>query len=1161
MSQNNDNELEAKILGQKVIDNRSVKMLDALRFFLNKKDIRSLDMAVGYFYISGALMLKEEFIDFMDRKNGRIRILMGNQTDKITTSVLDQKKDYFLHMIEESKRDVSEISNLDFLEEFEGWLENGQIEVKVYTGDANYFHAKSYLFANYQDSSTGDAIVGSSNFSRSGLEGNTELNVFTSDAFYPLHRWYTSLWLSDEVEQFSSELINIVKDRVPEKKTKPRYQTVKKTYYDYANIFAKPFTELDESKDWVKDLYPHQRSGVVAIKDKLDTFDTAVLCDGVGLGKTRTAAGVMRLYLESENVCRILLLVDTKLRAQWEDELKAVGVDKNSCTFMSRDKFASLQYSEIDKMNYTLVVIDEAHLGFKNNNTQAYRKMYHLREGNPGIKGLLLTATPWNNRREDVVNLGVLFLNQDAIPNDREYKQYMLIGGISNKVVTSIAKSDLAFNQFWTDLFLQRTRKTYGGKNVTFPHREFPTVDIMYEPKKDEIFSDNFDTIVKLHFPYMDPIKYIGGMEKEDIGGKQLKLVLLKRADSSWYAYRNSLVKIISRLNELEKHLNYIQSDEDGVLSRFKEYLAEKYNISNQSGIDLLFDSEDSEDSEEVDKHTTLSRAKRWQYLANMSNVIENISLDQANNAVERMRADLNQDKFVVKDLIERLDEAYSRHDEKIEKISELVKKELDEGHKVIVVSQFADTVKYYYNYLYNFLNGETNDRKKVKYPMGIVTGGSDQNIVNHINKDIRMSKKEIIGRFSPKSKKQTELLKPEEEINLLVGTDTISTGQNLQDAVTLMNIDLPYNPMQLEQRIGRIDRPRDELHKDKKNIYIYTFPVYASIDGQLKMSERLGRKIEGAVSDTEFDNPVLPEYQEYLKNAKKLRGKAVEQMLNDTLSRTIYNAGMQAEEHSEEYKESNKRMYQFKANGAVSSVTNALIPNYSFSEGYADSIAVVKVTFRDVNGSEISTDNIVVNLSKSKVATITEGEHNIYDEIGHDYETETHSSLKITDARSLIDETNQVIANVVATQVDKYNEEIETLSKNVNNLKDSVSQKAALNIWNSTKDPNKLNMIMSQLKKADLQPEEVGPIAQFIGTIGPDDDVYPIVQVIAADVNQFWMHLTDYKKMFSQENLEEADKLQKSMRKVDARKADSSNTDTKVIAANIVIDQVLNLD
>ncbi|TXJ87807.1 type III restriction endonuclease subunit R [Lactobacillus delbrueckii] len=1028
MSQTNEKELEKKILGQKVIDNRKVKMLDAIKFFLKKPDTKSLDMAVGYFYISGALMLKDEFIDFMDRKNGKMRILMGNQTDKVTASVLGKEKNYFAYMIEKSKKDVSEISDSDFLNRFEGWLKNGQIEVKVYTGDANYFHAKSYLFASYQDSTTGAAIVGSSNFSRKGLEGNTELNVFTSDAFYPLHTWYTDLWLSEnEVEQFSVELINIVKDKLPRKKIRHRYQSVKKTYFDYANLFAKPFTELDETKDWVKDLYPHQRSGVISIKDKLDSFSTAVLADGVGLGKTRTAAGVMRLYLESENVCRILLMVDAKLRNQWEDELRAVGVSPDSCTFMTRDKFVGLPLSEIDKMRYTLVVIDEAHLGFKNNNTRAYHKMLYLKQNNPGIKGLLLTATPWNNRRDDVINLGLLFLNQDAVPNDREYKQYMLIGGVSNKVVKRIARSDLAFNQFWTDLFLQRTRKTYGGKNVTFPHREFPTVDIKYEPNKDEIFSDNFETITKLSFPYMDPIRYASSLYKEDIGGKQLRLILLKRADSSWYAYKNSLIKITNRLNELEYHLDYIEQDESDGLNRFKQYLFDKYRIDDPDSEELLAE---LGKPEEDDEHSILSRVRRRQYMENMYELIDSIKPETARNAISAMRTDASRDRQIISDLIQRLDSAYSRHDEKIEKIGELVKQELDEGHKVIVVSQFADTVEYYYAYLYKYLNGNSESEENIKYPMGVITGGSSKNNINHINKDIKLSKKKILERFSPKSKRQTELLDPEKEINLLIGTDTISTGQNLQDAVTLMNIDLPYNPMQLEQRIGRIDRPRDEAHKDKKNIFIYTFPIYASIDSQLKMSERLGTKMIGVLSDTEFDNPVLPEYKDYLIHAKKMRGKAVEKMLNDTLDRTIYDAGMQAEEHSEDYREANKRMYQFKENGTVQANTATVIPNYSFSEGQDDSIAVVKVTYRDVNDIDISTENVVVDLTQRKISTITNGEKNIYNEIGNDYEN--NSVLQPSDAKALVNDAGQVINTAVEQLVKKYNKRIDTLNQNV---------------------------------------------------------------------------------------------------------------------------------
>src|SRR5699024_873228 len=99
------------------------------------------------------------------------------------------------------------ISDKAFLGKVREWVDAGRIEVKVYTGDANYFHAKSYLFASTLNSDRGTAIVGSSNFSRAGLEGNTELNVLTQDGFFALHNWYNELWLSNkEVTDFSPDL-------------------------------------------------------------------------------------------------------------------------------------------------------------------------------------------------------------------------------------------------------------------------------------------------------------------------------------------------------------------------------------------------------------------------------------------------------------------------------------------------------------------------------------------------------------------------------------------------------------------------------------------------------------------------------------------------------------------------------------------------------------------------------------------------------------------------------------------------------------------------------------------------------------------------------------------------------------------------------------------
>lgn len=1164
------NDIAKSLYSRKVIDNRELSMLDAIKFLLSEENTKSLDMAVGYFYISGMLLLKDEFIDFMDKRNGKIRILMGNQTDKQTVTSLDKDStqedlvknglNYYKHLVQQSDSDVSKIDDIEFLTRVKEWLDQKRIEVKVYVGEANYFHAKSYLFASSQEAVNGTAIVGSSNFSRNGLQGNTELNVLSQDSYYPLHEWYSNLWLSDdETAVFSPELIKLVTNKLPIVERVMNFQPVKKTYYDFAGIYAKPYTNLNiETTPWAVNLYPHQQSGVVAIKHKLDTFGTAILADGVGLGKTRTTAGIIKLYLQIENVNKVLIVADKKLKVQWQEELAILGIHNNSYDYTSREKFIRLSNSEIKKLKYTLVVIDEAHMGFKNNNTRAYQKMMILKKANPDLKGLLLTATPWNNKREDVINIGTLFLDIDAIPNDRNYKQYLLLAGKTNKAVRGIAGDDVAFNQLWADLFLQRTRKTYGGKNVKFPNRKFPTVDIRYEPRKDQIFSDNFDTIVDLSFPYMDPIKYVIDSKREDVGGKKLKLMLLKRADSSWVAYKKSLESIIDRLNLLNDNLNKMGIS-GNIKGDFKAFLGDYYGLSDYAvNLNLaIFDVKKLQkiDDEDEDEEIANSRRRKQVYLENITDIINKISTRKAESAVEKMKVAANRDLSTLNALLAKLNKAYEKHDEKIEEVSRLVQEELSKKHKVILVSQFIDTVSYYYDELYTRLNDKNNPVR-----MGMVTGGANNgaNSGNKINQISGVSKKEVLDRFSPQSKNRMDLFNTDEEINVLVGTDAISTGQNLQDAVTLMNLDLPYNPMQLEQRIGRIDRPRKQ--NDDRDIYIYTFPVYTAIDSQLKMTERLGTKMKGAIDDTEFDNVVLPEYIEYLKNAKKKDLQAVETMLDTTLDKITYNSGMNAEEHTDQYEKANKRMYDFRTNGTVVSKSIKL-ENVSFSDGKSNSIAVIKVTYRDVNDEFLSKEEFIINLDDKKVTTVTDGENSLYNEITHDYEL--NHKLLLSDAKEIVNKKKSILEEVVKNLVDKYNNQLGSLEKNVDNLQDKIAKGAANKLMDSAKDINNRDKIISILNKANIDPSKLGLIINYIETITPEDEeLYAIVKEINQSVDNFWFQLDsgnlkyrelfDPNKLFNSDTVEFAETLNAARKDLNTRQADIKNTTFEVILENI---------
>ena len=1152
-----DTTFERQLFSRKVIDNRKVFMTDAMKYLLKRPEYRELDVAVGYFYISGLLLLKNEFLDFMDKRNGHFRILMGNETNGATVNILDKTRfqSYDQLIYEKTSNDAKTVSDKEFLGKVAHWIDEGRIEVKIYTGDANYFHAKSYLFASSLESERGTAIVGSSNFSKAGLQGNTELNVLTEDGFYALHSWYNDLWLSDdEVSDFSPELIKIVRANGA-KSVLQEYKPVKETYYDFANMYGKPYAELDKSKEWVKGLFAHQRSGIINVKEKLDSLDTAVLSDGVGLGKTRTAAGVIRLYLASQAVNNIMVVADTKLKNQWHDELNAVGVKTTDYSFISRQKLVTFPYHKLKDNKFTLLVIDEAHLGFKNNNTEAYHKVAYMKANNPQLKGLMLTATPWNNQREDVINIGSLFLNVDAIPNDRRYKQYFLLSPnrITNKVVKSLAADDQAFKQFWSDIYLQRTRKTYGGQGAKFPQRNFPSVDIAYEPRKNEIFSNNFDTIADLKFPYQDPIKYVDD-SKEELGAKQLKMMLLKRADSSWKAFADSLQHIVDKLEKLKRQyldpMSYLKGKE--LLVHYQGFLDRAYRITEyeeKNDLGLFEDLQQSESQTPESDQTITSRIRKKRYVESLRAQIDNLKTRKAQNAVNKMIADCNNDLATLKTLITNLKQAYSKVDEKVDKIIECIDKERSQGHKIILISQFADTVEYYYDKLYSHYNSSD-----ITLPMGMITGAvndSKNGMAVKINSD-PSTKKEVLDHFSPKSKNHPELIEEGSVIDLVVGTDTISTGQNLQDAVTLMTIDLPYNPMTLEQRIGRIDRP---LPRGSKNdqIYIYTFPIYQSINSQLKMMKRLGNKMEGVLNDTEFDNVVLPQYEDYLKDITAKKKNAVKIMLDKTDDQLLNHTDFSSEKHSEAYQEANKRMYNFKVN-QLKPLPHPLIPNYSFSKGSRDhSVLVVEIEFRDVNDSYLGRERLLINPSTSKKIGVVDAERSLNEEINDDW----HNTALLPKDKAMlaIADAKQSAKKVILQRIKLYNKQHKFFAENTKSLTNSTSRTASRRLIESaTSDEKTEEEVKEKLKAVGIDPMELGNIAKYIRTIDKDDDLFPIVKEIASNPEEFWLNLDDYVKFFNSEVISEAEHVGKNIKKNDTRQADIDKTQYRVIVGNIVI-------
>lgn len=1073
----------------RVIDNRSVRMDEALSELLCKAT--RLDMAVGYFYISGFELIRKAFRSMIEKPESNVCILMGNETNVLTSEVLTSG----IKPMEMVLKDIEEqaIQNKEQFEEFAQWMREGKIQVRIYTGKANYFHAKSYLLQRDEYGHEGYVIVGSSNFSRSGLTANTELNTMSQDNYRALRRWFTEIWNSSEVTDFSPELLRVINQKILHDENE-QYLPARLTYLEFARQYAKPPLKLSNA-EYLKDLYPHQKNGVSEIFNRLKVYGTALLCDGVGLGKTRTAAATIREL----GMPKTLIVVSSKLKLQWEDELGSVGIFAKDVRFISKEMIARMSAVELREFSqYELIVIDEAHQGLKSGGSKLYRNIEYIQKNaKHHILGLLLTATPWNNSRRDIFYLGRLFLNTSQISPSRPYAEYIRYA--SKKAAIAFEANDEAFQAFWEDLYLQRTRKTYGGKEVTFAKREFPTVEVVYEPGKQNAFEANYERISKLRLPYMNPLRYLGGQDDE-FASDRLKLLFLKRADSSWRAFESTLINIEDKLKQLLSDLKDIQLHENEITKRFHLWISDSYGLIDRyddllgmAGIDLQEDLTDFE---------LASRENKQRYVRRLEERINTIDKRKAIKLIALLIRDAESDLNDLESIHLDFSGAFNRKDEKYEVVRNTLKNKLESGEKVLLITQFRDTALDYFN-------------KFVKDPIlkgiriGLVTGLQDDSTIGlGITKH---TKEEILKRFSPRSKKVHEYIGSEDELDVVIGTETLSVGQNLQDARILMNLDLPYNPMVLEQRIGRIDRPRSngQVHV----VEIYTFPSMPVIEAELKMTERLRKKIEGVIKDTRFDDLVLPEYEEFLKRVLKERsgtGSAVGEMVNKAVEKQT--VPVEAKTHSAEYVLAQSRLWKILQSSSQLIMPNKVIDESASYKNGGAKVGIIKTELRDVNGNHIQTIKAPFVLDDQPFEDFIEVERHWYRAL-NGYARNTRDLPK-EKAKSAKKDLQPILEEINKRRIEEHNQRIKVVKEIEERIVETKSKQVAASIVSEVKGNNR-SQILECLKRVNFSPKDVKPLAQAIEYINSRDPQFQDVLDLHQNIKLLWNDFAYYYDRF----------------------------------------------
>jgi len=845
-----------------LVDNSSPEL--SVKKYLNEWcDIsRQMDIATGYFEIGGLLELDGKWQNLE-----KIRIILGSEVTKRTREIIEETKKYFLKVIDKSIEDEKEKNEfLSGVPSILDALKSRKIECHVF--DKNKFHAKAFItyfredyhrqFPSSMNVPSGYALVGSSNFTGAGLTKNIELDVQIAHNVEALQEWFDKHW--DEAVDITDAVLSTIENHCKEYLP---YQVYLKSIYDYFKNYEQTVSDWEKNESLVyPQLSQYQRDGYNTLLRIAEKYRGAFLCDGVGLGKTYVGMMLIErlVYKEHKNVA-LIVPAATRLPV-WEaainrympdliDGYMAFKIYNHSEILLSKfeKKMKQIAYQA------DCIIIDEAH-HFRNRTSGRYRKLFDIIGEGKKKQLFMLTATPINNSFLDLQHQIELFTQRDdtffAIP---PLGIHSLKGRIKtmetqlNKIAVTgdapiEAEQILKGEALVRELVVQRSRAfvkksltASEGAEVLFPERAAPNV-AAYSLKASygkliDDFVHSFDrkdasgrkvTILSLavYSPYEDAY-YKGDKSKIDDfkQGRQaqivnlIRILLLKRFESSASAFEETCIRIFVRLRKFmddykeygnERAIERFYQHQDRVIEHISKFIAENAPYTEEELEDDLPD-------------------YVWE--------AEEEKFDINDFDISAMIQETLSDLEVLSDFIEDLMGIEPSKDDKLNALKKLLKEDKRLiGKKVIVFSEFRSTARYI----------ERELRKAGFTGMFELDGQSN------------VDRREIIERFAPyyngKSSKEIK-----DEIQLLISTDVLAEGLNLQDATCLINYELHWNPVRLMQRIGRVDRRRsreteDALLKDhpqdlteRNTIYFWNFLPPSELEDLLSLYKRVSQK------------------------------------------------------------------------------------------------------------------------------------------------------------------------------------------------------------------------------------------------------------------------------------------------------------------------------
>lgn len=736
---------------------------------------------------------------------------------------------------------------------------------------AGLMHGKLY---HVHDGKRDHALVGSSNFTIKGLglidEPNIELNLIVdSDRDRDdLLAWFNEIW-SDE--DLTEDVRNEVLERLEKlyRHNSPEFVYFKTLYHLFSQFLADQTVEEEKLNDarfsetaiW-KMLFEFQRDGVKAVRSKLDRYGGCILADSVGLGKTFVALAIIK-WFELRNQ-RVLVLCPKKLRDNWTEflvqnnrETNPLLADRFSYTVLSHTdltrvsgKVGDINLGSFNWGNYDLVVIDESHnfrtasRGKSNGDGSDYRPSRYERLIDDVIgsgiktKVLMLSATPVNNDLSDLkgqldlvlaskpdafLDLGISNLAGVIGDARRKFKDWLKAGGKDRDGL--IARLPPTLFSLLDGVTIARSRRHverhYASAMAAighFPERERPESIFAQIDTQGEFpaFAHVHDEISALRLALYNPLTFVHDEHKHryDLGGNFdqanrerfligiIKTGLLKRLESSVNSFGLSMARLCDRIDARLADIAAFKSGQAKVLS----------------GVDLP---DEADGDEELEEAFEVGGALKYN-LAHMN--------------VDDWAEALSNDKMRLEQLKADAFNVSPNRDAKLAELKKILTAKFDAPssnrageaiRKVIVFTAFSDTAEYLYRELMPFAQASGVNS-------GLVTGGGDTRATLGNGRY-----QDILTNFAPRAKNRAGMkgLPQDEEIDLLIATDCISEGQNLQDADLLVNFDIHWNPVRLIQRFGRIDRI-GSLHNSIKMVNFWPTPDlnhYINLKGRVE--------------------------------------------------------------------------------------------------------------------------------------------------------------------------------------------------------------------------------------------------------------------------------------------------------------------------------------